>query len=307
MLRKKKQARRRFESATDLQKGSPYSYYASRSSSNEKNRKEVQGRGELPADKPHRPILGRLLLILFILLLIIAALDLTWLNSQPKIFFLYSPNSNNKTLLQSMSVYQKYAAKTLSESFSSNNKITINTGALTNKMMDQFPELGSVSIVLPVIGHQPSFYLQPAQPGLILQVSNFNYLLNNQGRVLSRKSVTDNSLLKFALPIVSNQAALTYKTGQQAMSREDIAFIEYVYEQLSLHNIAVSSSGLIANSRELDVRINSPQPYYVKFNLENTQQEQVGTYLAVYDQLQKQSVNPAQYIDVRVPGRAYFK
>ena len=57
---------------------------------------------------------------------------------------------------------------------------------------------------------------------------------------------------------------------------------------------------------ELDVKI-AGKPYFVKFNLQaDDARRQAGTFLATQAQLQRKGITPAQYIDVRVEGRAYY-
>jgi hypothetical protein len=55
----------------------------------------------------------------------------------------------------------------------------------------------------------------------------------------------------------------------------------------------------------------SGQPYVIKFNLHTNSARsarlQTGTYLAVARELKKQHLTPKHYIDVRVPGRAYYR
>ena len=62
-----------------------------------------------------------------------------------------------------------------------------------------------------------------------------------------------------------------------------------------------------AAENELDMYLTG-QSYYVKFNLaDSSPLQEVGTFLAVRQNLQQQGITPSQYIDVRVDGRAYYK
>jgi hypothetical protein len=71
--------------------------------------------------------------------------------------------------------------------------------------------------------------------------------------------------------------------------------------------MSVGSMILPAGTSELDVHL-AGQPYFVKFNLNNNDpRQQAGTFLAAIANLQKNHITPAQYIDVRVDGRAYYQ
>ena len=96
------------------------------------------------------------------------------------------------------------------------------------------------------------------------------------------------------------------KTNRQLLSVQDLAFITYLFKELNAHSIKTVTYTLVPNSRELDVKM-AANSYIVKYNLENNSKEQVGGYLALKRYLESNKINPSQYIDVRVIGRAYFK
>ena len=91
------------------------------------------------------------------------------------------------------------------------------------------------------------------------------------------------------------------------MSSTDISFIKTVIAQLAAKQVIVSGLTLPVASREIDANI-AGVGYIVKFNLQDGKAlQQAGTFLATKGRLDSQSITPSQYIDVRVPGRAYYK
>jgi hypothetical protein len=173
-------------------------------------------------------------------------------------------------------------------------------------LLDQFPELANVSVTIPLVAHRPIIYIQLAQAAVILINNSGAYVLDTSGRTLLA-AINAASLQLPSLPIINDQSGLKLESGHQALPATDIGFIQTVVAQLAAKHITVSSMTLPAAASELDVHL-SGQPFFAKFNLENNDPlQQAGTLLATMAQLQKQNITPAQYIDVRVDGRAYYQ
>jgi hypothetical protein len=158
------------------------------------------------------------------------------------------------------------------------------------------------------MSNRPLIHVQPARPALVLAAANGSYILNKDGRVLAMKeNLPPNNKLS-GVPFVTDQSSLRVKLNQQALTGDDIKFIRTIIAQLSAKGIKYDSLVLPAGSRQLDVKITG-KPYFVKFNLQDVSkvQEQAGTYLATEKELAKRGITPAQYIDVRLEGRAYYR
>jgi len=243
-------------------------------------------------------LLGRFLVILGLIIGLVLVADIIWLSASPKVIVEGSGASNTANL----NSYEQGTKKILSNSLTSRTKVSIDLNKIEKSILNEFPELSDATIVLPVFGHTPTIYLQIAQPILVLRSHYLDYLLDSSGKIVEITPASQPS----SLPLVINQANLTYQDNQQALSNSDTYFIQYVNQQLNLENIHVLSYVLVVNTREVDANIQGTH-YYVKFNLENAPQQQVGTYLATRQYLIKSNITPAQYIDARVPGRSYFK
>ncbi len=224
------------------------------------------------------------------------------LNSNPKII---QPSNDNNIFLQDLNTYQNAAHKLFSRSIFNNNKITVNVSGITRDLQNQFPELASVSITLPLINHQPLIYIIPSQPAMILNANNGSYVLNNRGVAIIKTDQVAN-LAKLNLPTVIDESDLAFTLGNGALPANDIDFITTVYNQLSAKKLRLESLTLPAVASQLDVRMKG-QSYYIKMNMQADAKEQVGAYLAAHDRLDRQHRSPQVYFDVRVEGRVYYK
>lgn len=214
--------------------------------------------------------------------------------------------TSDRLLMRPTTVYKAAADQQLSGSIWSRNKITVNTNGLSQALLAQFPELNSVSVTVPLLAHRPVVYIATAEPVLILVTGNGSFVVDATGKALVG-GTSPASLNEPNLPLLNDQSGLHIQTTHQALPAANVGFIRVVLAQLAAKQLAVSDMTLPPAASEVDVHLKD-QPYFVKFNLENDQpREQVGTFLATVTQLHRQNITPSQYVDVRVPGRAYYK
>jgi hypothetical protein len=208
--------------------------------------------------------------------------------------------------LRSPQTYEQAAAALMGKSLTNRTKLTIDTAGIASKMAQQYPELGTVTLLLPVVGYQPVLRVEPAAPALILtSAGGQSYVLDAIGRALITPSQAPN-VSKLGLPVVTDQSGLPLQLGKQALPSTTTHFITEVTGQLQAVKLTIASLTLPKGTSELDVRLVG-QPYFVKYNLMGNAREEAGSFLAVKQQLERDHKTPGQYIDVRVEGRAYYK
>jgi hypothetical protein len=253
-----------------------------------------------------RFLLRRFGLVVLLIALVISSVNVLSLSSNARILSL--TDSGGNSFLHDKAVYQAAANQLFAGSIWNRNKITVNTARINQEMLKQFPELSSVSVTLPLLSKRPVVYIQTAQPALILATQDGSYIIDTSGKALLRAgSLPAGSQL--TLPLVTDQSGLKVSINRQALSSDNVSFIQTVVAQLAARHFSVASAVLPVGTSELDVHLDG-QPYTVKFNLQSgagDARQQAGTFLATQAKLQSQNITPSQYIDVRVDGRAYYK
>lgn len=286
-------------------KGSVFSYHAARSLQARTN-DERSPVADTPPRRKSLKALRRLRtartmsVAVLTLLLVIVSLNL---DSRPRVTLIGGPGH---IFLRPTAVYTQAAQQLFARSALNHNKITVNTAQIAAAFQRQFPEIDAASIRLPLLGNQPVLYVQPAIPQLILDTqSNGAFVLDDNGRaLLHADSVPGVSQLD--LPTVVDQSGITVTPGKIALPAATVDFIGQVAGQLKAAGLQLAQLTLPAGTSELDVRV-SGAGYFIKFNLEGKARAEAGTFLAVRQYLTSQHVVPGQYVDVRVPGRAYYK
>ncbi|HUD10219.1 MAG TPA: hypothetical protein VMR28_00935 [Candidatus Saccharimonadales bacterium] len=292
--------------ARDLQpRSKTFSYYKARLPSEETNRKPSVEKST-SGWRRHKSGLRHAPVFVVLVVLIGFAIYQLGLSSTPKIVIV-DGSATTQTFMHTPSQYAEAAQKLFNGSISSRTKLTINTTALVASIQQQFPELASASITLPVLGHQPVLYLVPAKPAVILSSQTAgSFLLSSSGTVLAHS--TPHTIGTSNLPILTDQTGQQIVVGHRVLASSDVGFVQLVVAQLQAKQISIKSLVLPAASRDLDVYIEG-QPYFVKFNLNDSTDaaQQIGTFLATNQYLANNHIVPSQYIDARVLGRVYYK
>lgn len=243
-------------------------------------------------------------LLLLIIVALVCLVRIASLSSNPRIIV---QQDSSTVLFRAPDIYQHAAQRYLQSSIWNRNKLTIDTGAASRQLEQQFPELASVTITLPLMSERPVYYVRLNPPVFTMQTISGSFIIDSTGRILAaRDSVQHADVDK--LITITDQTGLHAQLGQQVLSSDNVRFIQTVSAELAGQHLAVDSFTLPAGStQEVDAHI-SGQAYAVKFNMQSssTARQQAGTYLAVLHNLQTQHKLPAQYIDVRVVGRAYY-
>lgn len=282
-----------------------FSYHANRSE------RQGAGQGRVPTINMERTGKERsvsaykrlVVLALFVFALIFAVFT-SWVSSSPEIKIIQPTGFSYA--VHSASQYQQAASKALGASLYNHFKMTLNSTQVNNSIEQTYPEIEYASVTVPFVGATPTVYIQLQRPALIYGTSTNSYIVDSDGVIIAGSSALSPKELA-GLYTVNNSANNQLNLGQQVLTQQNVTFIETVAQALKTKNVAVSKMDLTPAAAELDVYIQG-QPYYVKFNIYQTDAlQQVGTYLATLATLKQQGKTASQYIDVRVDGRAYYK
>jgi hypothetical protein len=291
-----------------------FSYHAARSarpasgnpSRDLKAQEQAAAHGAAAARRnAHGNWLKRTTTVVGLVLLGLVLLSSLFLGTTPGI--MQAGDTRGAIFLRSQAVYEQAAADLLRSMPLNRTKITINSRRIAQELAREFPELGSVTVSLPVFGHQPMVHIEPATPALIMSttIGGQSYVLDATGRALITPAQAP-GVGKLGLPVVTDQSGLLIHAGQVALPSSTTTFITEVVGQLKAAHVAISSLTLPKATSELDVRIEGA-PYYVKFNVMGNGRVQAGSFLAVKQQIERDHKTPGTYVDVRVEGRAYYK
>lgn len=283
-----------------------FSYYAGRpQDQNHAVRQPVEARHEPGHDQPVALAPGRKALMYAGGIVAFAGF-IYLLSLSPNATIITNTDASSATFLQEPAVYQRAATRYLAATPLSLSKLTVDTTGLSDAMTNAYPELRTADVSLPLVGRRPVVKITPYQAAFIVTTPQSSaYLLDANGRALASASQLDTAATA-DLPTVQVMGSTAIKTGEQALPAPTVAFIRQIIAVLDVAHVSTTTLQLPAGTSEFDAHI-SGKPYYVKFNVRGDAKLQAGTFLAAGKRLQDDHITPAQYIDVRVPERAYYK
>jgi hypothetical protein len=215
-------------------------------------------------------------------------------------------STSSRPLLKPEAQYQQAVNEAVRASVFNRSKLTFSDADIEDAMLKKFPELGAVRASTPVFGDKPVVTVEAAEPALELMSQNGTFVIDTTGKaVILISNLPDPSALH--LPLVVDQTGSLVTLNKSVLPATEVAFIREIIAQLSAKGFKASRVTLPKAANEVDVSLQG-RAYTVKFNTQSsTARQQAGTFLATIKQLQNQHTIPAQYVDVRVEGRAYYK
>ena len=280
-----------------------FSYYSSRSPSGATAARRTDPTTE---DKKKNISFGWLIYaptFLATILLLGCMVYVTTLDTKPKVRFVGS--DPNQSLVSDPVYYQSGIKSLLDSSITNRSKLLIDTNKLASEINQQFPELGEVVIVLPMVGRQPIVEAKPADAKLILVSANDTFIIDENGLAIALSKDVESSA-RDNLPIVVDETDVQIERGKAAITSEAVKLISEVYSQFAEKQIQIQSASLPISASELRIRLDN-ENYYIKFDLRGDGKLQAGTFIAMKDYLDEKNVAPKEYVDVRVPGKAFYK
>lgn len=218
---------------------------------------------------------------------------------------LVSSNPEVKITASSYHNQQDYK-KTVAESLGSlknRNKFTFDEQSIAKSLRNKYPEISNVDVELPIFSPVPTFRLSIAEPSFILNSSGRLYIVSSSGRAITSANGFPNLS---SLVVVNDETGFRTVLGQQVMSHEGILFLNNLLAQSKKAGVPVSTITLPAKAEELHLRT-SDKNYYTKFYLGGDANVEIGQFLAARHSFDSKGTQPSEYLDVRVPGKIYYK
>lgn len=208
----------------------------------------------------------------------------------------------NNQAFHSLGDYRSYADQLFSR-VKNRNKITYDEQSITTAMEKRFPEISSISTELPIFSEQPTLRIAVSNASLRVKNNGTNYVVDAKGVVVARASQLPAAA---SLPQIIDQSGFPARLGQSLLDISAVTFIKTLTAETKAAKVPVTTLTLPPVIQELDLRA-SDQPYFVKFYLGGDALTQAGQFLAARNHFNQTNQRPAQYLDVRVAGKVFYK
>jgi cell division septal protein FtsQ len=108
------------------------------------------------------------------------------------------------------------------------------------------------------------------------------------------------------LPVVEDSTNLPVKIGDRVVPARFVSFATGVIATMP-KKTGLQITGLRIPDTTSELYVVTSRKFFIKFDTTREVDEQVGDLKAVLDTLSKQNKTPAEYIDLRIAGKAYYK
>ena len=278
-----------------------FSYYARGASPSDQNTGRNKKSGP-DTNQSYRLRLGHLPSYVALIAILLAFGKVCLLDSRPKIVLVQTGG----TVHREPKTYQDGVQEIWEKSLLNRTKLTVATGKIKNEISNQFSELSDIQIELPLLGSRPTIRITPGAPAIELVSGNGSFYINHEGVALARTAeLTKNEIDKLA--VIHDDTGVAAEPGKTIIPKPHVTFLRRLHAQLQAENINISSITLPRTAaNQVDLKVDG-QTYYVKFSLDTDARQAVGSYLAAKAKLDSEGTKPAEYMDVRVPEKVFYK
>lgn len=239
-----------------------------------------------------------IVIILFVLASF-AYLSVLDTNAQVKI-------TGEKVFPREKSSYENKIDELLKKSVFNKSKLTFDEAKLAAEVKKEFPEVNTIKVSVPLVRHRPTIEVTLAKPAAKLVTNEKAYILDGEGRALFEEAQAASALDVNSLLAINDSSGHEITLGKPALTQAQIGFINELIGQVSTKDIKPRSFALSEGGTAVDVRFEEIS-YFVKFNFYADAKQSSGAFIALYEQINSSGPKPQQYVDLRIPDKAFIK
>ncbi len=137
-------------------------------------------------------------------------------------------------------------------------------------------------------------------PALLWQTGGSSWLLGEDGRILVAAPGPNADL-----GTIIDTAQLVVKPGQKVANAEFVSFARASLDQAKQRGLDIESLSITNTTQELAMRLKGS--ILIKLDTTRSAEEQLKAYQAAVETAQREGKKITEYVDVRIPGRAYYR
>lgn len=178
---------------------------------------------------------------------------------------------------------------------------TLDQKQLSDYMQREAPEIDSVNVGASFgLGHA-KLELELRTPTASWQVGSRRYYVDTAGRTFERNYYAE------PLVVIQDQSGIRAEAGQQIASQRLLSFIGQIVAGAQAYNLQPIQQVIIPPGvlREIDIVLDG-RGYRFRLSVERDPAGQVGDLASAIKYLDTKKLTP-QYVDLRAPGKAYYR
>jgi cell division septal protein FtsQ len=179
------------------------------------------------------------------------------------------------------------------------NVLFLNAQDMAQAVKTQEPTLANVKVSRTLLLGL-NVQVVESQPSLVWQTGEQSWLIAEDGRVLRQAKAGEGTFGR-----IIDTAQLTVKVGDKVADKQFVVFAREFISLAGKKGVDIESSAIGATTRELNIRLKNG--IVIRTDTSRGAAEQVEAYIATIETAQQQNKKPTEYVDVRIPGKAFYK
>ncbi len=181
----------------------------------------------------------------------------------------------------------------------SRNILFLDTNQLVSELKGQNQQIASVEIgkqfpsTLQVIVHEQA-------PALLWRTGTSTYVISDDGHAYSQTQQAGPGLIT-----ITDTSNVPISLGQAVVPGQFVQFVKAMQTKLSGLGIGVTQLTVGETTSEVMVATNAG--YSIRFDTTRSIDDQIADLKATLDTLKKQNKKATEYIDLRIPGKVFYK
>ncbi len=206
-------------------------------------------------------------------------------------------------------VYQNAASVALKKSILNRSKLLFQQTAFENTLKQEFPEISQVKPVIPIGGRDLAVIITVSEPFAVVSSGLNTGIVNKEGVLVVKntKNIPEGLL---TLRFTDEQS--NFDVGNRIFTSDELKTLKKLETEM---NTLTFKDGSTADIKDILFNVSEGQleaqlqnkPFYIRLSTFSEGDQQIGGAKATLKQLDNEDALPAEYIDVRVPGRAFVK
>lgn len=228
---------------------------------------------------------------------------LFWLDSTSVVVVANTASSG--TTARAPENYRRTVDRVLGSNFTNHFKPLVSAESIREVIRKQYPEVETARVSVPIIGNDLKVIVQVSRNDIELTTSDRRYILSSTGYIIGTMQPAAAAAAS-SHPVIKilDLSRGTPAQGQQYLPGSIISFIREIDHQLKAQHLKPAQYILPSdNAFEVMVRLEGTE-YNIRFNTQEDPVRQSGAAAAL---VQNKSVHAKEYIDVRVPGKGYWR
>lgn len=203
----------------------------------------------------------------------------------------------NKTLSQQL---EKETMDYLSSRLLGKNWLLINENDLKRYLQNTFTGQETV-VIKKTFPNKLMVSTDEQKVAMLWKTSTRTYALSPNGYAISLNQSPPGS----TVPTISDSTNLPVEIGSKVVSRDFVNFSTKLHEFLNANKLAVNQIYIKETTAEIVVQTSAG--YEIKLSAVQSPESQLSSLKAALELMGQQGKKPASYIDLRIPGRAFYK